>query len=173
MTTVFSIDKPIDIERVATCDRRFEYEPSMYPGLIFRKKEPRIGFTIFSSGRVVSTGGKNVEDVQIAINEMIEGLQKAGVAIENMPTPKICNLVAVTDFGCKIDIETLSSRMANAIYEPEQFPAIIFRADQGKLVVLIFSSGKAILTGARTSGSLEKAYDIVKRTMDEAGVSLR
>ena len=145
-----------------------EYEPSMYPGLIFRKKDPRIGFIIFSSGKVVCTGGKKLEEVRIAMNELFGRLRGAGFEFESLPEPKIRNLVAAADFGRKIDIESLSSSICGAIYEPEQFPALIYRTGQGKLVVLIFSSGKAILTGARTYADLNFAYDTVRRLLDEA-----
>jgi transcription initiation factor TFIID TATA-box-binding protein len=41
-----------------------EYNKKKFPGLVYRVKAPKAAFLIFTSGKVVCTGSKNVEDVR-------------------------------------------------------------------------------------------------------------
>ena len=54
--------------------------------------------------------------------------------------------------GKYININKLSVtlNLENTEYGPEQFPGLVYRIKDPKIVVLIFSSGKIILTGAGT-----------------------
>ena len=46
------------------------------------------------------------------------------------------------------------------MYEPEQFPGLIYRMDEPRVVLLIFSSGKMVVTGAKRE---EEIYEVVKK----------
>jgi transcription initiation factor TFIID TATA-box-binding protein len=46
------------------------------------------------------------------------------------------------------------------MYEPEQFPGAIYRMNDPKVVLLVFSSGKLVITGARRE---EQVYEAVER----------
>lgn len=50
-----------------------------------------------------------------------------------------------------MDIEALYSRIGSIVYEPEVFPAAIYKPDcSPRATVLLFSSGKAIISGVTT-----------------------
>jgi len=81
--------------------------------------------------------------------------------------PKVRNLVATLDLIRKIDLEILSQNLEGAIYEPEQFPAGIIRLRQPyKTTILVFTSGKAVITGLKSSDwirpVLQRLADIIK-----------
>ena len=44
-------------------------------------------------------------------------------------------------------------------YEPEQFPGLVYRLDDPKVVVLLFGSGKLIITGGKVSDDAERAVN--------------
>ena len=46
-------------------------------------------------------------------------------------------------------------------YEPEIFPGLIYRMVNPKIVLLIFASGKIVLTGAKTKEDIFKAFDLM------------
>lgn len=46
-------------------------------------------------------------------------------------------------------------------YEPELFPGLIFRMEVPKLVLLIFASGKIVLTGAKKREQINEAYQTI------------
>jgi len=48
----------------------------------------------------------------------------------------------------KIDLEMISSCIANSCYDKKRFAAITIRIDEPKTTALLFSSGKLVITGA-------------------------
>ncbi|MFB6244814.1 MAG: TATA-box-binding protein [Candidatus Nanohaloarchaea archaeon] len=52
-----------------------EYEPEQFPGLVYRLDDPDVVFLLFSSGRIVCTGGKTYDDVLTGINRLKENLE--------------------------------------------------------------------------------------------------
>ena len=53
------------------------------------------------------------------------------------------------------------------MYEPEQFPGLIYRMDEPKVVILIFSSGKLVCTGAKKEEEVYRAVTILQKTLEE------
>ncbi|MCG3218341.1 MAG: TATA-box-binding protein, partial [Candidatus Heimdallarchaeota archaeon] len=48
-----------------------------------------------------------------------------------------------------------------SMYEPEQFPGLIYRLDKPKTVLLLFQSGNLVCTGAKTE---EQVHEAVRNT---------
>ena len=78
----------------------------------------------------------------------------------------IQNIVASANLHGKIDLETAADIMDNVMYEPEQFPGLIYRMPTPKVVMLLFASGKLVCTGA-------KHEDMVKEAVDKLHVLLK
>ena len=47
-------------------------------------------------------------------------------------------------------------------YEPEQFPGLIYRLENPKVVFLIFSSGKCVITGSKDLAEAQEAEDALR-----------
>ncbi len=56
-----------------------EYEPEQFPGLVYRIREPKAVALLFTTGKVVCTGTKNVEDIKIALEKIETELLNAGL----------------------------------------------------------------------------------------------
>ncbi|MCE5297080.1 MAG: TATA-box-binding protein [Euryarchaeota archaeon] len=56
---------------------KVEYEPEVFPGLVYRMIEPKVVFLIFGSGRLVCTGARTSQDVGIAVDKLTEELRAA------------------------------------------------------------------------------------------------
>ncbi len=56
-----------------------EYEPEQFPGLVYRVKVPKVVMLLFGSGKIVCTGGRNTEDVSIAVQDLSEKLTSMGL----------------------------------------------------------------------------------------------
>ncbi|KAF5417741.1 MAG: TATA-box-binding protein 2 [Candidatus Methanophagaceae archaeon] len=52
-----------------------EYEPEVFPGLVYRIKDPKSAILIFSSGRLVITGGKTIDDCETSVKILLEKLR--------------------------------------------------------------------------------------------------
>lgn len=49
-------------------------------------------------------------------------------------------------------------KIAKCHYEPELFPGLIYKMESPKIVLLIFTSGKIVLAGAKTRKDVYIAY---------------
>ncbi len=47
-----------------------EYEPEQFPGLVFRMRAPKVVTLIFSTGKVICTGARNKDDVELAFTNL-------------------------------------------------------------------------------------------------------
>ena len=52
-----------------------EYEPEVFPGLVFRIPDPKIVILLFSSGNIIITGGKNLEGVKRGLSVFKEKMK--------------------------------------------------------------------------------------------------
>ena len=150
-----------------------EYNKEKFPGLIYRIKVPKAAFLIFSSGKLVCTGSKNVEDVHPAIANMAKTLKSIG--IENIyPEPEIIvqNIVASADLKTDLNLNAIALGLGleNIEYEPEQFPGLVYRIKQPKVVVLIFSSGKLVVTGGKSPVDCEEGVHNVRMQLENMGL---
>jgi transcription initiation factor TFIID TATA-box-binding protein len=72
----------IDLNMAAVVMEYSMYEPEVFPGLIYRMQDPKTVFLIFSTGRIVCTGGKTKEIVAEAVKNLYYAVREYGVARE-------------------------------------------------------------------------------------------
>lgn len=60
--------------------------------------------------------------------------------------------------------------LENIEYEPEQFPGLIYRLEEPRVVVLLFGSGRLVITGGRQNDDAELACSIISERLDELGL---
>ncbi len=70
-------------------------------------------------------------------------MKESGVVTVETPDAKIINIVASIDLGGHIDLEASVISLEKSMYEPEQFPGLVYRMDEPKVVMLLFTSGKS------------------------------
>ncbi len=71
---------PIDLNMAAVVMEYAMYEPEVFPGLIYRMQDPKAVFLIFSTGKIVCTGGKSREIVAQAVKKLMREVEEYGVA---------------------------------------------------------------------------------------------
>ena len=64
-------------------------------------------------------------------------------------------------------LETAAEKLENTMYEPEEFPGLIYRMMEPKVVILMFASGKLVCTGAKTEREVYEAVYKLKRILEE------
>jgi transcription initiation factor TFIID TATA-box-binding protein len=125
------------------------YDPQRFPGLVYKLKRPKTTTLLFTSGKLVCTGAKSERSAKTAINRIVKELRAHGIVIISDPEVSIQNIVATSDLKGTLDLEAVALCLNKTIYEPEQFPGLIYRLDQPKTVFLIFTNGKLVITGAK------------------------
>src|SRR5271169_3727209 len=163
-----SLNQKIDLQKIVEKFPQTEYNPSVFPGLVFRLKKPKTATLIFNSGKMVCTGAKSEKESRRAVMKVVKELKKGGIIIISKPELKIQNIVASGNLGGMIDLEKAAYTLGHAMYEPEQFPGLIYRMQEPKVVILLFASGKLVCTGAKKEQdvyeSVEKLHTLLEET---------
>jgi transcription initiation factor TFIID TATA-box-binding protein len=135
-----------------------------------RIRDPKTTALIFASGKMVVTGAKSEDDSRLASRKYARIIQKLGFNAKFMDF-KIQNIVGSCDVKFPIRLEGLaySHGMFSSVcpvgyhwwqYEPELFPGLIYRMVNPKIVLLIFVSGKIVLTGAKVREEIYRAFEV-------------
>lgn len=98
---------------------------------------------------MVCTGAKSSRQARKAIRKVVRELKDNGIIIVRRPKITIQNIVASADLGGRADLEKALYSLDRTLYEPEQFPGLIYRMRDPKAVLLLFASGKLVCTGAK------------------------
>lgn len=133
----------------------------IFAGLIFRTKNPlpKTVMLIFSSGKMVSTGAKSEKLSRIAIKSVMDDLISEKIITRKKIEIIIQNMVATVNLGGKIPLEKAARTLPRCMYEPDQFPAVIYRVPNPKSVHMIFSTGKVVCIGAKTVDDLTRSVN--------------
>jgi len=149
----------LDLKKIALHARNAEYNPKRFAAVIMRIREPRTTALIFSSGKMVCTGAKSEEDSRLAARKYARIVQKLGFSAKFLDF-KIQNMVGSCDVKFPIRLEGLVLTHSQfSSYEPELFPGLIYRMVKPRIVLLIFVSGKVVLTGAKVRGEIYEAFE--------------
>ena len=71
-----SVGMDLNLNTLAMKLKNTEYEPEQFPGLVYKLPEAKATFLLFSNGKVVCTGTKSEEEVNKALDKLIENLKK-------------------------------------------------------------------------------------------------
>jgi transcription initiation factor TFIID TATA-box-binding protein len=162
-----TLKQRVDLNAVVKGYPGVEYRPEQFPGLVFRLKRPKTATLIFNSGKMVCTGAKSEKEARRAVMRVIKELKKSGIIIISKPELKIQNIVASANLYGIIDLEKAAFVLGRTMYEPEQFPGLIYRMDEPKVVILLFASGKLVCTGAKREQDVYEAVNKLHERLEK------
>jgi transcription initiation factor TFIID TATA-box-binding protein len=162
-----SLEEHINLDKLASTLPNTEYNPEQFPGLIMRIKDPKTSALIFTSGRVVCTGARNIEDAEKSIQKIIESLKKIKVIIKIKPILNVQNMVASGALGYDLNLNKLAISLKNVEYEPEQFPGLVYKIKKPKTSFLLFGNGKIVVTGIKSQEDLAESLKVLEETLSK------
>lgn len=121
---------------------------------------------LYRTGSYIIRGGSSLEALKNIKNIWLDLMKEENIINSASDVDfEIQNIVFSGDLKQEIDLAVLSIQFGvnRAEYEPEQFPGLIYRPDGFSVVILIFSSGKVIITG----GTKQKEAEAVMRHIQE------
>ena len=164
------LENNLDLNLIETRIPEVEYNPDQFPGLVFRMRSPaKVTALIFKSGKMVVTGAKSISELVTAVKKILRTLVEKGIEIRGRPQIQIQNIVASASLGVRVDLERAAEYLENHMYEPEQFPGLIYRMSKPNVVLLIFSSGKMVITGAKREEDVKRAVEIIYEKLKQCG----
>ncbi|MEN3048364.1 MAG: TATA-box-binding protein [Candidatus Caldarchaeales archaeon] len=159
-----TLNQRLDLQAIQNAFPQVDYKPAQFPGLVFRLERPKTATLIFSSGKMVCTGAKSEEESKRAVRRVVRLLKEKGFLVSEDAIIEVQNIVASIDLYGRINLERAAQVLENVMYEPEQFPGLIYRMSEPKVVILMFASGKLVCTGAKTELDVQNA---VRRLSEE------
>jgi transcription initiation factor TFIID TATA-box-binding protein len=162
-----NLDCRLDLKTIALQARNAEYNPKRFAAVIMRIRDPKTTALIFASGKMVVTGAKSEDHSRLASRKYARIVQKLGFDAK-FSEFKIQNIVGSCDVKFPIRLEGLAySHGQFSSYEPELFPGLIYRMIKPKVVLLIFVSGKIVLTGAKVREEIYTAFNTIYTVLCE------
>ena len=152
-----TLGRSIDLTKMCKL-KEITYNVGHYAGRVayFKESGMQGRVSIFCSGKMISVGTRGEEQALCELQLTKEYLvRKKIIRPVILLESRIQNIVVVANFGKSIDLEKIV-KMPKVIYEPEQFPGLILRLNnQHRATVLLFASGKAVITGLKDSQKIK------------------
>lgn len=144
------------------------YDPDVHQGLELRFVEEGPLVTIYATGKYIIRATSI--DMLFETREKFLDLfyEKELIEQADDKTFDINNVVGSADIGRELDLEALAEDLdiKEANYDPETFPALRCKLENHKATVLLYRSGKAIVTGADSVESAESTYSAFEQEVD-------
>jgi transcription initiation factor TFIID TATA-box-binding protein len=156
----------INLREIALQSKNAEYNPKRFSAVIMKIREPKTTGLIFSSGRIVCLGAKDEEMSKRACRKFAKIIKSMGYPVV-FKEFAIQNIVGSADIKAQISLtrlyihlmkKTLYKGKSCVAYEPEQFPGLIYRMIDPNIVILIFASGKIVLTGGKKKDDIFEGF---------------
>ncbi|WP_292730061.1 TATA-box-binding protein [Methanoculleus sp.] len=162
----------LDLPSLASQLKDAEYNKKRFPGVVLRMQDPKIAALVFGSGKVVLTGAKSIDSLSRGLEILADQLRALDIDIPDNPTYKIQNIVTSADLGTPINLNKIAVgfNLDKIEYEPEQFPGLVYRLDDPKVVVLLFGSGKLIITGGKVPEDARRAVQRILSDLSSLGL---
>jgi transcription initiation factor TFIID TATA-box-binding protein len=160
----------IDLNQLKADVREVEFDPDKYPGAYVRLEDVEPLVTVYRTGKYIITGTTSEEEAYHCRRCFIELLSDRGVL--DTPDDK---WFSMQNYVCTGELDQVQNLNALAIglgleyteYEPEQFPGLVFRPEYHPVVILVFASGKVVVTGSKDINAAEEAFQSLKEDLDE------
>ena len=162
-----NLNQPLDLNSIIKAFPRVVYKPQQFPGAVFKLREPKTAHLLFGTGKMVCVGAKSGRQAKRAVMKVIQRLKENGIFIVGKPTINVVNIVASASLGGQVDVEKAVYVLERIMYEPEQFPGAIYRMDEPKVVILIYTNGKLVITGAKREEEVYQATARLQRKLEE------
>ena len=158
------IGQELDLQVLASDLDGVDYDPEQFPGLVQRPDDPaRATALIFRSGKIVCTGATSIEDVHETVQATFNDLRALDIQVAENPDITVQNIVSSGDFGEVLNLNAIAVGLGleTVEYEPEQFPGLIYWLADPDVVVLLFGSGKLVITGGTVPEDAEAAVETI------------
>ena len=160
-TCIFN--KRIDLTKLAWATNG-EYSPASFAAVQIRIIHPASTTLVFNSGRLVLTGAGSESAALMRIYVFYRMLLRVhpDLVIRDI---SLQNIVASGTFGKCVRLELLAQKYSlDAIFDASLFPGLRLQLQSPDVKILVFSTGRVVLTGVRCRADLERAW-VVARTL--------
>jgi transcription initiation factor TFIID TATA-box-binding protein len=161
---IYSSVLPLDLKHVSRVLPNTHFDKQKFAAITVRLHAPMCTVLLFTSGKLVLTGAKTFCECLYACSRVLQLLRNGfpGITFKLQET-NIQNIVGNVDLRLcgsqRMDLETFhSDHSVYCTYQKNMFPGLIFRPLNSPVVMLLFASGKIVLTGAKSAAVMHKGW---------------
>lgn len=167
-----AVDCEIDLDQLSTDLPGSQFNPDQFPGIVYRKTDPKAAVLIYRTGKLVSTGSNSLDDAQYTLTAVVDELVDLGVTFDHQDPVDIINIVTSGELCDRLNLHALAIGLGleNIEYEPEQFPGLIYKPQEVDVAILLFGSGKLVITGGQTTEQIDRGFEHVRDKIDSLGM---
>ena len=128
--------------------------------------------SLFRNGTVSIRGCRSLQEAKRILARVVRELKRHATIYETEPKLNVQNVVVSADLKRRLDLgKVMASFPAEDIsFEPEQFPGLVWRANNENVVLLLFASGRVVIVGARAFVRARRVLQQLGERLTEAGV---
>ena len=132
------------------------YDKKKFAAITIRMGDPNCTALLFTSGKLVITGGTSWYECLLAAKYVCRLLKTIFPVVNFWVTScDIQNIVGKSAIpmqeGCFLDIKKMYEEMNEmCTYQRTMFPGLIYRPEKSPVVILCFTSGRIVITGGKT-----------------------
>lgn len=158
VSALCNLSKCINLQNILVSLSEEIYRPQRFSGCIWKFNNPKATVLLFRTGKFMIVGVKSLIDAHTVSQTVVEKLSSIGEQVD-LISFKITNLVSSDSLNFEINLQEFASTHSYSVqWEPELFPALIYRDSLRKITALIFYQGKIILTGAHCELDLDQCF---------------
>jgi transcription initiation factor TFIID TATA-box-binding protein len=145
----FTILSSLDLPKLAEILPDATYNPDEVPVIVLYFSKPRSMVTLSSTGNVVMTGLKSMDEVHDVVKMVTDRLDVVGIQCDKTPEIMVKNVTVSTDLKQSLKLRHLAKFLETIEYNPRIFPGLVYKGDDQNTVILLFDSGKIVCNGIR------------------------
>jgi transcription initiation factor TFIID TATA-box-binding protein len=147
------------------------YDPDTYPGLYLNFTTDSPTITLYRTGSYHISGATTSDELHITHTRLLDTIENLGIKIDRDACEdafSIRNIVCTAEYPEHLNLNALAIGLGleHTEYEPEQFPGLVYRLDNPPAVILLFSSGKLVITGTTSLDIANTAYQTLSEQLD-------
>jgi transcription initiation factor TFIID TATA-box-binding protein len=145
----FTISSSLDLPKLAEILPDATYNPDEVPAIVLQFSKPHSMATLCTTGNVVVTGLKTMDEINDVVKIVTDRLDVVGVKCDKTPQITIKNVTVSTDLKQSLKLRRLEKFLQTVKYNPRIFPGLVYKGDDPNTVILLFDSGKIVCNGIR------------------------
>lgn len=159
---------PLNLQVISSIIPNNTYDKQKFAAITIRLSDPVCTCLLFTSGRMVLTGCRTFIDCVFASHEIVAFLRRHIPSCSfELESINIQNIVGNTDLNLKegemIDLDLMHrEKSIFCTYQRQMFPGLILRPNNCPVVLLIFLSGKIVITGGKTSQDITLGWQMLE-----------
>lgn len=167
------LERELDLFSLSKELSRGEYHPESSPYLIYRPSEnSSTTLLVPSNGMISIVGAKSKDELLVGTGTFFDALDSLGVHVDRAPKEALVqNIVLKGNLKTELDLATVSVGLGleRSEYEPEQFPGIVHRLEDGS-VSLLFRTGKYLVIGTKTYAQAIDSASVMQSKLEAIGI---